>query len=472
MNSITIFGALLAAIVAVVLITRNKKLLFWLPFLAVFLPVGFIDRFFVSLPALVKWLPQLLFMGCAVLSAILYSRQKIIMPGSILWIYIVFLLLSIFSLTYNETSVIQLILSQRAFIYIIGAVLFLKSAYNKYTLDDIYTFMVKAGLVMAGLGVFERVVFVMLLKIESGDIITGTFSIDGEYLFYQVICIIIVFSYWIERKKLIKMSPGNTLLILIGSIAIANNKAGIIFIMAVITFFAFQTGLKLFWQHSKKLIYIASFVIIGLLAFDLIFRASYNRDDSQSYAYLTDPEFITTYLFGDESEGAEGKFQKGGIALKRGAAIEFAYSLIKRDGLSYILGKGPGAVSESGGQVGYISEKYPGYQIGRTTIALLLAEFGFGGIICYLLFLSAIYFWTPKTIKYRREHKFIRKTVVFFMILYAPYQAAILWLTHALAIGIIIYPNLESWLGKNTVEEKSETSVQSTDIITHQIPMK
>jgi hypothetical protein len=330
--------------------------------------------------------------------------------------------------------------------------------------------MVKAGLIMGGVALFQRVVFVTLLKIESGDIITGTFAVDGEYLFYQVICIIIVFAYWIERKKLIKMSPGNTLLILIGSIAIANNKAGILFVIAVVTFFAYQAGLKLFWHNAKKLIYIASFIVVGVLVFDYIIKASYNRQNAESFVYLLNPEYIQSYLFGDDT--AEGKFHHGGM-LRRGAAIEFAYDLIKNDGLSFVLGKGPGAVSEAGGQVGYISEKYPGYLIGRTTLSLLLSEYGLGSLICYLLFLSALYFWTPKSAAYRKEHVFIRKTVVFFMILYAPYQTAIVWLSHALVIGAIIYPNLEKWLRKDkAAEEKSEIVVEPSGVMSHPISIK
>jgi hypothetical protein len=84
-----------------------------------------------------------------------------------------------------------------------------------------------------------------------------------------------------------------------------------------------------------------------------------------------------------------------------------------------------------------------------------------------------LYFWTPKSWAYRKEHVFIRKTVVFFMVLYAPYQTAIVWLSHALVVGAIVYPNLEKWLRKDkAAEEKSEIVVESSGVMSHPIPIK
>ena len=445
MNTLVIVGGAAIAIIFLWFITRNKILLFWFGFIAVFLPFEYIDKYFISLPAIFKWLPQLLLVGCTGLTVVLYRKAKQRLPVNLIWLYILFLVVALFSMFYNETSVEELIYAQRGYIFIICMIIVFKTIYTKYTLDDIYTFIVKVGLLMAGLALFERVVFVTILRIDSGDMITGTFSTDNQYLLYQLVCTVIVIAYWLNGKKLISLSPRNTLLIFISSIAIANNKAGILYVIALLLFFVFLVGYKILFQHLGKMIYLFFFIFLGAYIFEY-FYASFYGDSNRAvnFAYLTDPEYMKNYLFGEDD--AEGKFDKGG-GLKRGAAITFSYDLIKQEPFSLLLGIGPGSTlvkpDKSGG---YLSNKYPGYNIGRSTISWLLCETGILGLGIYFCMLLSIFFWNlPQG---RKEHKVIKNTIVLLLFAYAPYENTILMLANALIIATIIFPNLEQYFTK------------------------
>ncbi len=456
MSSLLIIIAVLAVVILLPITMKQKTLVFWMAFIAVFLPIGYIDRYFVDLPTIIRWIPQLFFIGCAILSIFFYRKTRLRFPPRVLWIFFFFLIASVLSMFYNKTPLVSLIFAQRGFIYIITAIIIMKSVYEKYTLDDIYTFIIKTGLFLAAFAVFQRVVFVTLLRINSGDMITGGFTVDGEYLFYQVICIIIVMAYWFKGKKLIKLSPSTTLLILVGSIAIANNKAGLLFIILVLCILVYQVGIKAFWRQFKVIAYVVVLLFGGIFIFNAIIVENVGSvRKAGSYAYLTDPEYIGNYLFGNDSD--DSKFSKGG-ELRRGSAIEFAYDLIKDDPFHLLLGRGPGSVSESrvGGAEGYLALKYPGYNIERSVISMLLSETGFLGMGLYFLFLMALYFRKTNHTEMRQEHHIIRKTIVIFMLLYAPYHNLVFLLSHAFIIATLLYPNLKLPYKKDLSEKEEK----------------
>ena len=457
MNTLVIVGGAAIAIIFLWFITRNKILLFWFGFIAVFLPFEYIDKYFISLPAIFKWLPYLLLVGCGGLTVVLYRKAKQRVPVNLIWLYILFLVISLFSMFYNETSIGELMYAQRGFIFVICMVIVFKTIYTKYTLDDIYTFIVKTGLLMAALALFERVVFVSILRIDSGDMITGTFSVDNQYLLYQLVCTVIVIAYWLSGRKLISLSPKYTLLIFIGSIAIANKKAGILFVIAILLFFALQVGYKLFFQHLGKMVYLLFFIFLGVYIFEYFYATFYgDKSKAVNFAYLMDIDYMEDYLFGEDN--AEGKFGKSG-SLKRGAAITFSYDLIKQDPFTLFLGMGPGSTlvkqDDSGG---YLNNKYPGYNIGRSTFSWLLCETGMLGLGIYFCMLLSIFFWNlPQG---RKEHKIIKNTIVLLLFMYAPYANNILVLSNALFIAIIIFPNLEHYFTK-TKETAAQNIVEN-----------
>jgi len=456
MDALLLVGLGAVSIIFLWFVTRNKVAIFWFAFAAVFMPADYIHRFFVSLPTPIKWSPLLILLSCTGLTVIFFRKGGLRMPPNLLWAYVLFLVVSLFSMFYNETSLGELIYAQRGFIFIICLIIVFKTIYTKYTLDDLYTFIVKIGLLMAGLALFERVVFVTLLRINSGDMITGTFGSDAQYLLFQLVCTIIVIAYWLTGKKLISLSPKNTLLILIGSIAIANNKAGVLFVIAVLGFFTLQVGYKILFQHMGKMIYLFIFIFIGAFTFDYLYQAFYKNSANKygSYAYITDPDFMNRYLFGEDGE-EDGMFNSSG-RLRRGAAVKFAYGLIKKDMFNFLLGMGPGSTSASqGGGGGYLDDRYPGYNIDKSTISWLLAETGTLGLGLYILMLLAILYW--RIPNGRKEHKIIKNTIVMLLLLYAPYENTVMMLVNGLIISVIIFPNYERIVSQNRKVRQEKT---------------
>ena len=459
MNILVIIGGAAIAIIFLWFITRNKILLFWFGFIAVFLPFEYIDRYFLSLPSIITWLPYLLLVGCSGLTVVLYRKAKQRVPVHLIWLYILFLTIALFSMFYNETSIGEFIYAQRGFIFVICMIIVFKTIYTKYTLDDIYTFIVKGGLLLAGLALFERVVFVTMLRIDSGDMITGTFSTDTQYTMYQLVCTVIVIAYWLNGKQLISLSPKNTLLIFIGSIAIANSKAGILFIIVILGFFVFQVGYKMLFHHLGKMVYLLFFIFLGVYTFEYFYTTFYGDSNrAANFAYLTDIDYVEDYLFGEDN--AEGKFSKSG-SLKRGAAITFTYDLIKQDPFTLLLGMGPGStLMKQDNTGGYLNNKYPGYNIGRTTFSWLLCETGILGLGIYFCMLLSIFFWNVP--QGRKEHKIIKNTIVLLLFLYAPYANNIMVLSNALIIAIIIFPNLEHYFTK--AKESDANSISKNEL--------
>jgi|GEM_PF-4428414 len=432
-------SALLILTAFSLILIKREKLLFWIPFVITFIPIEYIDRYFIKLPTILNWIPQLFLILCGVIASVVLLKKPLRSSKWFSIAYLLFALVAIVSLSVNGNSIVGAIYAQRGFIFIFSFLVITKAIYDHTSLDDFYKIVIKAGFLSAILAILQRA-FVSVTS-SSGDMVTGLFSSDSQYLFFHCFCFVVSISYWYHGKQILKKIPSSNLSILfILSIGIANNKAGVGFLIVILIFFAFYVGYKNFWKFFGRMIILGAFITISLTIFEKILTGSGRlRNEESSFAYLTDPEYISDYMFGSD-DNWHGQFSKSGT-LRRGSAITFGYGLLQENPYYLLFGKGPGSTSESGIGEGDLSKVYQGYKIGRSTLSEKLTEYGLIGTFFFLAIIIVVYFVNSKEYPLGQTHLLIKKVAILFMLCYLPYENIFLTIINGLVFSLLLYPN-------------------------------
>jgi hypothetical protein len=442
---------------------RNPNSLFILSWFITFFPIEYIDRYFIKIPSLLKWVPQLLIIFMCFLSFFLKNKKKLILPPIFTYSFLLYILINILSYFYNPSNIPEFIFSQRGIIFLFGYLSIFTIIYNKLSHHDLLLLTVKTGIISSILALIQRVYVTITSK--TGDMITGLFSVDSQYLFFQCICFIIVLSFWFNGKQIItKYSNQSIALLFVVSVGLANNKAGIAFFVLICLIFSLFVGYQKFWKFFKKLIYIGIVISFALLAFDAIVTSRYKSisEKEGSFVYYTNKDYIEQYFFGKQTKDGFDSFDKSG-SLKRGAAIVFGFNLIKTDAISIFLGKGPGSTSPSslGAAEGYISKKYPGYKIGKSLLSERLTETGLLGLFSFYFLLSVIYFSTRYTLFGKNETSIsmAKKVAFVFLICFSPYENLSSLLIYNFVLSLFLYPSISLEIRKDVIKFNNPKSI-------------
>ncbi len=428
MNIIIVLALIVVLVIAIPLflgVTSNAKIIFWLTLLFIFLPIGYINRYFVSSP-LLKWIPFGVVFLCfiAIVLRQMFSG-KMLIPGKLVPFFLSIFFISVISLLFNHISAEPALFSGLGlFAYFFLATVF---NYKKYTLTT-YRFLkilVVFGSINIGVSFFQRLFLVTLMH-KSSDMVAGLFSTDGQFTIYQLFCLIIVLVYTFFDKRMFQQISNLKLAVLLMiSLAISGNVAFVFFLpLAFFAIFLFVEKKK-FFRKFRALFGIFVFIIGVVILFSLLYSTeNQNKNkvqDDDLFTLLSDPEFIKQNLFGSDYTRNTIYDKNGG--LRRGASILFTYNLVSGSFGNLILGRGPGSTSETTlpGAEGSLDKRFKGLNLTRTSYSFIIAELGFSGILIAVLFLSVLFFWKSKADESNAE-SVIRKSLVVVLIIYFGYE--------------------------------------------------
>ena len=248
---------------------------------------------------------------------------------------------------------------------------------------------------------------------NAGDRVTGLFAVDFIMLFFHLSCIGIVIAYWIRGRRILNAPPGLLLGAFVLALGVSNLKAGILYLVAMLGFLLLRGGAFAARGGRGRLVLASvALPVLVLGVFTPIYDRDYEKRENDSFAELiVNPAYVQRYMFGDEKV----QFTPAGRLL-RGRAIVFAWELTSRDSLHRWLGLGPGASSGSrlAGASGVLTRRYPGYEIDRTGLSMMIADTGLLGVAMHLAFLAAIFVWRPPGSEPEAsEHRLVRELFVF-----------------------------------------------------------
>jgi hypothetical protein len=436
-------AVVLGAIVASVLLW-DRRAIFFLAVLAPFLPFDYINRYYVKLPSAVKWLPFLLMAAAGLAAAVLLPKTRTWAPTKLMLAYGLLLAVFVVSTIANGSAIPALLVSQRGFVILLLAIVALKAGHRVYDKDDIYAFLVYAGLLSCALCVMQRLTLPSGVR-DPGDRVTGLFSVGFMAMFFHLMCMAIVVAYWIQGKNVVRWSAARVLPAFLIALGVANQKAAVPYLLLTIGLLFATSGMRVDLRAYGKLIALGIVLPpVVLLVFAPLYDRVYEDHDGASFTEsITNPEFVHRYLFGTDNEKTQ--FTPSGRLL-RGRAIVFAYEKIQPETLTLALGLGPGATSESNvpGASGALARRYPGYAVDRVTLGMILADTGLLGLLAQLLFLAAIYTWKPPPgmPAERNEHAQIRKVFVALNLSFFVYANLAYEPIFALLVAVAVFPTL------------------------------
>ncbi|MDX2245489.1 MAG: hypothetical protein SF052_01835 [Bacteroidia bacterium] len=453
-------GGALVVILLGLIVLRNKKTIFWISFILCFTPLGYLSRFFnVKGPFNLNWFAFFALVALA-LGTALFKINKTYFPRGPMLVYIGIALISFLSMLLNYIVPYSVIFPQRGYLMMFSYFALFRTVYDYYDKEDIFSFVVLTGIVSSLYAVFQRIVFVSILKLGSADMVTGLFPADGGFNYYQLICLTILVVYWFQEKpiKNLPIPVPAALLIIVGSFAFANDKVVFIFLFIIIGVIIAQTGFEVIKKHIPKLVGGFLFLSVVAVIFTDYQDEAYSADGGATTTEkMADPEFYKAYIFGDDS--AEGKFAKGG-QLKRGAAVVVALEQIQKSTFHYLFGRGPGATSQNSlrGAEGKLDKEFPGWDIGRTALSWYIAETGMLGMIFQILFIISIGFWNPPGMKEQSQFKIIRITYTIFTALYITFDNLYFLPVFGFLVVVMTYPIQPGEVSDSSEEEIEKSS--------------
>ncbi len=423
-----LFGVMIALLTAL-----NIKIGIYLFYISVFIPVTYVERYYIDLPSSLRWFPQLFLILILVLS-ILQNKNKLsshfpLLPKSMIWIGVFYLLLVLFSMLVNATSVLSAVWSMRGFILIYGSIIVHRLNFTKQGQEKFIKLLVIVGLLMIPVTVFQRVVIVASRPYQASvyDMVTGLFATYDDLVLFQIFCVIAVTSWWIHGRKLLRVSPILVIGTLFIPLVISYSKAAPLYF--------FMTMLFVFWLCRKRIspkLLFALFVVIvfgiaGTLFFDLLFQATGGPYSIVEDLYTV--EGALSYLLNDNATTEGG--------LQRGAALLFNLKLLQQEPQGFILGLGPGSFSSSRieGVTGYIYSIYPNLYLDFSSLTTMLGELGFSGVLITIILLTSIYF-----LKKSKESDYLivlRKGTIFLLVSLLFYGPYLLFPLTALLLGLL-----------------------------------
>jgi hypothetical protein len=375
-----LLAALVAALVFVALVTSDRRAIWWLGFAAVLVPVEYVDRYFVDLPSALKWLPELSLTGAGVAAFVLCPRERAALPRAVLWVVAAQVLLALVSKLYNGSAWAAFVVAQRGHVMFLAAALAQKSADGIFDRTRRDSFLVGAGWLSAGLCVLQR----LTIARSEPDRVTGLFSLGEMMLFFHLVVLALVLSAWLEGRRIGRWNLPLAAGALVVSLGVGNQEAAFPYLGLLVGWFLVRARQR----RGPLLLATVSGGAVLLVGFSLLYDTSYRAEEGKpSFAEsLVDPAYLKRYVFGERHD----VYTPAGDLL-RGAAIVRAWEEVAGDTGHTLVGRGPGATSESGvaGASGPLALAAPG--IGRVTLSLLLGDLGLGGVLLHLLLLWSVW---------------------------------------------------------------------------------
>ncbi len=440
-SSIVLLTAAVAVITLSVITLSDRRALFWMAFVAPFVPIAYLDRYHFHLPAGVKWLPFLCIVFAALAASVLLPRIRAQLPRSLVLAYGGLLLVCGASLLLNDTKLASFVVAQRGYIVLFSAIIALKAAYGIYSRERLHAFLVGAGLLSCLVCFAQRILVVPITAgPDPGDRVTGLFSVGSITLFFHLVCIGIVLAYWSRGRRVVPWHCGLVLLVFVLAMGVGNQKAALPYLVALLGFLLLRSGvLQRARVRGRAVLASLALPAVMLFVFTPIYNQQYADQNDASYAHLImNRSYLERYLFGNE----DVQFTSEGRLL-RGQAILFAWELSSRDSSHALLGLGPGATSESrvAGASGPLTRRYPTYSIDRTALSMMIADTGLLGVTMHVAFLGAVFFWRPRGRRLEpHEHRLVRELLVFLSLAYFVYGNLYYEPIYALLTAIVIYP--------------------------------
>jgi hypothetical protein len=440
-SSLLQLAVLVSLIALTAIVLSDRRALFWLTFVATFVPIGFVDRYYLKLPAPLKWFPYgcIAFAGLGALVLLPGLRARV--PRGLLLAWAGLLAVSLASLLINQTSFPTFLVAQRSYVIVFAAVLAFGAARSFLGREELHALLVKTGLVSCAVCVIQRVLLVSSVDgPDPGDRVTGLFPVGYIALFFHLSCVGIVIAYWIRGRRILAAPPSLVLAAFVIAMGVANQKAALFYLVALLGFLLLRSGAFATRGGRGRLLFASiALPVIALVIFAPIYDRAYERRATDSFSELiTDPAYIERYLFGDEKV----QFTPAGRLL-RGRAIVFAWELTSSDPLHLLLGLGPGASSESrlAGASGALTQRYPGYAIDRTGLSMMIADTGLLGVAMHLAFFVAILAWRPPESELEAgEHRLVRELFVFLAAAWTVYGNLYYEPVFALWVAVAVYP--------------------------------
>lgn len=375
-----LLAALVALLVFAALVLSDRRAIFWLGFVAVFVPVEYVDRYFLDLPSAVKWLPELSLTGAGLAAFVLCPRERLGLPRALLVVIAAQLLLALASALYNGTAWPALIVAQRGLVQFFAAACAQKAVDGLVSRERRDGFLVGAGVVSALVCVLQR----LTVGRSEPDRVTGLFSLGEVVLFVHLVVLALVLSAWVERRTIGRWNLPLVGGLLVLSLAVGNQEAAFPYLALLVGYFLVRARQR----RGPLLLATAAGGVLVLGLFSLLYDSAYRASEGQrSFTEsLFDPAYLKRYVFGERHD----VYTPSGDLL-RGAAIVTAWQEIEGRPATLALGRGPGVTSESGvaGATGALAVAHPG--IGRVTLSLLLGDTGLGGVLVHVLFLAVLW---------------------------------------------------------------------------------
>lgn len=427
-------GLLLAAV-----LLQGRRAVFWFAFALPFVPIEYVDRYHLDLPAALKWSPLfgIVFAGAAAFLLLPEVRTRV--PRRVVATVAALVGLAALSMVANGTAVAAFVVAQKGWIVAAAAAFALTAGYGLYRREDLYAGLVRAGLLSSVVSAFQRVVVVPTVSgPDAADRVTGLFSVGYLQVYFHLFCIGVVLAYELHGRRLLRAPTWLVLLVLVGSLAVGNEKASLPYLVALVGFVLVRCGVRETARRHGALL-AGALVLPALLLVG--YSAVNDEPDAETQAtyreQMLDPGYLTRYFFGDEST----QLTSGG-ELRRGAAVLFVWNRIADSPLQVALGLGPGETSESRipGASGGLAERYPGYHVSRVALAMILGDGGLLGLVLYGLFLAAV--WFAREPGEPPEHARVREVLVFLVVGFAPYANLTNEAIHCLLLAAVLYPLL------------------------------
>lgn len=362
------------------ILNRLTDILVYALIVAVFL-FEFLHTEFKIVPKALAWTPELIALGIAANSAILFAiKKKILIRLKYFWLFFSFFLLVVTGVFINLTPSAPIIIGIRTYFkqvpfFILPMVHEVGEKNFRFQLMLILFFL----FLQVPVSLYQR-----LIKYEgvlTGDVITGTVQLSSTLTLLMMSAIAILFGLYIKEK--LKLSVFLLLcLVLFIPTTINETKVTLFLIPLIIT-------ITLFFDKSYTATKKLNVAVLGFFLI-IIFIPVYNffilpRTGQGISGFITDKREMQKYFY-------EGTDQEDLSEVRRGDALAYAYEdLIKRP-VNFIIGLGAGNVVDSvfiNMKGKYIDKQK--YRAGRITASIVFWELGLLGLMIYLTYYYFIY---------------------------------------------------------------------------------
>lgn len=420
----------------------KPKLLFYLFIILIFLPISSFEIYILGGSSILRNIPH--FALLLLVIGLILSRKNSIrlffkkIPNKILLVILAYIYTSIISGLYNNNNFIEIISLSRWIFMIFGTMFVTFTLFDYNDRMKLLKLILFIGIIQFFVTVLQRFLYVYSWQISTGDMVTGTFETYYQLIFFQITCIIIVLSWQLNKKRVLNISPFFLYTIYLGSIALSNSKAALIFLILTSLFLLIISGINI-----KKMIittFKMSFLIgLSIYSFNYFYSYSYLRENN--YEYLVNSDYVTKYVVrGYSINDLQSLSDRNYIGdYGRIGSIIFNYLKINENTMNYLFGLGPPTLQSS---IRFLSNDGVGierYILGNV-ISRTLGALGVIGVIIIIILMLILYQWAMKNFMELREWIILRKTIVFFVTILLIYYNILQTFPTAVVLSFIFIP--------------------------------